>query len=61
MRASRLQDGGGRRGAPAVPDPVRLLHDRTDFDLTKLAIEEGYFEHTSVRRYRRKSRVALSA
>ena len=38
-----------------------MLRDRTDFDLNKLAIEQGRFEHTTVRRYRRKSTVAQSA
>lgn len=37
-----------------------LRHGR-DFDVSKLAIEQGHFEHTTVRRYRRKSRAALSA
>jgi len=38
-----------------------MLRHGTDFDLSKLAIEQGRFEHTSVRRYRRKSRVTASA
>ena len=38
-----------------------MLRHGTDFDLGKLAIEQGHFEHTSVRRYRRKSSAAMSA
>ena len=38
-----------------------MLRHGTDFDLNKLAIEQGHFEHTSVRRYRRKSNAAMSA
>jgi transposase len=38
-----------------------MLRHGTDFDLDKLAIEQGHFEHTSVRRYRRKSSAAMSA
>jgi transposase len=38
-----------------------MLRHGTDFDLNKLAIEQGHFEHTSVRRYRRKSSAAMSA
>jgi transposase len=36
-----------------------LLRDGTDFDVRKLAVEQGPFEHTIVRHYRRKS-LALS-
>ena len=38
-----------------------MLRHGTDFDLNKLAIEQGHFEHTSVRRYRRKNSAAMSA
>ena len=38
-----------------------MLRHGTDFDLNQLAIEQGRFEHTTVRRYRRKRRVAQSA
>ena len=38
-----------------------MLRHGTDFDLNKLAIEQGHFEHTSIRRYRRKSSAAMSA
>lgn len=39
-----------------------MLRHGTDFDLTKLNVEEGHFEQKRVRRYRRKSRsVAISA
>jgi hypothetical protein len=38
-----------------------MLRHGTDFDLNKLAIEQGHFEHTSVRRYRRKRSAAMSA
>lgn len=31
-----------------------MLRDGTDFDLAKLAIEPGHFEHTTVRHFRRK-------
>jgi transposase len=37
-----------------------MLRDGTEFDLTKLGIEQGHFEHTTVRRYRRKSSVTSS-
>jgi len=30
-----------------------MLRDGTEFDLKKLAVEQGHFEHTVVRRYRR--------
>ena len=56
LRASGLQDGGDRRGAPALPD---RLGDAAiaghDFDLARLDVEEGRFEQTIVRRYRRRS------
>jgi transposase len=35
-----------------------MLRHGTDFDLHRLAIEQGHFAHTTVRRYRRKSSVA---
>jgi transposase len=35
-----------------------MLRHGADFDLSKLAIEQGRFEHTTVRRFRRKSNVA---
>lgn len=38
-----------------------MLREGTDFDLSKLAIEQGHFEHTRVRRYRRKTSAAMSA
>jgi hypothetical protein len=38
-----------------------MLRHETDFDLTRLAIEQGQFEHTSVRRFRRKSHAAVPA
>jgi transposase len=38
-----------------------MLRDGTDFDLNRLAIEQGHFEHTTVRRYRRKRIAAMSA
>jgi transposase len=38
-----------------------MLRHGTDFDLSQLAIEQGHFEHTTVRRYRRMSRAAVSA
>jgi transposase len=38
-----------------------MLRHGTDFDLNKLAVEQGRFEHTIVRRYRRKSSAAMSA
>jgi transposase len=37
-----------------------MLRDETEFDLKKLAVEEGHFEHTVVRRYRRKNTAAAS-
>ena len=38
-----------------------MLRHGTDFDLSKLAIEQGRFAHTTVRRYRRKTIAAMSA
>jgi transposase len=38
-----------------------MLRHGTDFDLSRLAIEQGRFEHTTVRRYRRKCRLTQSA
>jgi transposase len=38
-----------------------MLRDGTDFDLSKLAIEQGHFEQTIVRHYRRKKRVPTMA
>jgi len=38
-----------------------MLRHGTDFDLNKLAVEKGHFEHRSVRQYRRKSSTAASA
>jgi transposase len=38
-----------------------MLRRGTDFDIRKLAIEQGHFEHTTVRRYRRKTTAAMSA
>jgi transposase len=38
-----------------------MLRHGTDFDLNKLAVEQGHFEHRSVRRYRRKSHAVASA
>ena len=37
-----------------------MLRHGTDFDPTKLAVEQGHFERTTVYHYRRKSRVAVS-
>lgn len=37
-----------------------MLRHGTDFDLSKLAIEQGHFEHTTVRRFRRRSCAAVS-
>ena len=37
-----------------------MLRDGTDFDVRKLAVEQGHFEHTSVHHYRRKSRVTAT-
>ena len=37
-----------------------MLRHGTDFDVTKLAVEQGHFERTTVHLYRRKSRVAVS-
>jgi transposase len=38
-----------------------MLRDGTDFDVHRLAIEEGHFEHVSVHRYRRKKSAAPPA
>jgi len=38
-----------------------MLRHGTDFDVHRLGIEPGHFEHTIVRHYRRKSRTALPA
>jgi len=38
-----------------------MLRHGTDFDLSKLAIEQGHFERTTVRHYRRKDGAAVSA
>ncbi len=38
-----------------------MLRHRTDFDVNKLGVEEGHFEQTRVRRYRRKRRLAIPA
>lgn len=38
-----------------------MLRHGTDFDLNKLAIEQGHFEHTTVRRYRRRSTAVVPA
>lgn len=38
-----------------------MLRDGADFDVRRLAIEEGHFEHVTVRRYRRKSSTAMPA
>jgi hypothetical protein len=35
-----------------------MLRHGTDFDLNRLAVERGRFEHTSVKLYRRKTSVA---
>ena len=35
-----------------------MLRDGTEFDVNQLAIEQGHFEHTTVRRYRLKKGVA---
>jgi transposase len=37
-----------------------MLRDGTTFDLSKLAVEHGCFEHTTVRHYRRRSSAAAS-
>jgi transposase len=37
-----------------------MLRDGTDFDVKKLGVEEGHFEHTTLRRYRLKSRAVAS-
>ena len=38
-----------------------MLRHGTDFDVCKLAVEEGSFQHTTVRRYRRKHTAAVPA
>lgn len=38
-----------------------MLRDGTDFDVTRLAVEQGPFEHTIVRQYRRRKAVATPA
>jgi transposase len=38
-----------------------MLRDQRPFDLSRLAVEEGRFEHTIVRRYRRTSSTAATA
>lgn len=38
-----------------------MLRHQTDFDLTKLGVEQGHFEQTRVRRYRRKRLLAIPA
>jgi transposase len=38
-----------------------MLRSGTDFDMSKMAVEEGRFEHVSVRQYRRKNSAAKSA
>jgi transposase len=38
-----------------------MLRHGTDFDLTKLGVEPGHFEHTTVRHYRRKRGAATPA
>jgi transposase len=37
-----------------------MLRDGTAFDLNQLGVEKGHFEHTSVRYYRRKSKVVTT-
>jgi transposase len=37
-----------------------MMRHGQDFDVTKLNVEEGHFERTSIRHYRLKSRAALS-
>lgn len=37
-----------------------LLRDRTDFDLTKLGIEQGHFERTTVHQYRRRTKPVMA-
>lgn len=37
-----------------------MLRYGTDFDLNKLAVEQGHFERTTVHNYRRKSRTAVT-
>jgi transposase len=38
-----------------------MLRDQTDFDLTRLGIEQGHFERTTVHHYRRRSRSMVTA
>jgi transposase len=38
-----------------------MLRRKTNFDITRLAVEEGHFEHTTVRHYRRRSSQIASA
>jgi transposase len=38
-----------------------MLRDKSDFNVAKLAVEEGEFERRTVRRYRRKAGVTMSA
>lgn len=38
-----------------------MLRSGTDFDASKLAVEQGHFERTTVRQYRLKSKLAKSA
>lgn len=38
-----------------------MLRDRTDFDVNRLGVEAGTFEHTTLRRYRLKRRTVPSA
>ena len=37
-----------------------MLRDGTEFDLKKLAVEQGHFEHTVVRRYRLQRRAVTA-
>ena len=37
-----------------------LLRDQTEFDLTKLGIEQGHFERTTVHQYRRRTKPVLA-
>ena len=38
-----------------------MLRHQTDFDIKKLAVEQGHFEHTIVRQFRRKTSAVASA
>lgn len=38
-----------------------MLRHGTDFDVTRLGVEQGHFEQVRVRHYRRKSKVTMSA